>query len=67
MQKKKKHFWVTFTGWSASSSEPYMRTRFAALSKSAIFCGNQGAFANASAYKKIILHTHVGRSYVIKN
>lgn len=41
-----------------------MRTRFAALSKSAIFCGNQGAFANASAYKKIILHIHVGRSCV---
>lgn len=30
------------TGWSASNSEPYIRTRFAHLSKSEIFFGNQG-------------------------
>lgn len=30
------------TGWSASNSEPYIRTRFAHLSKSEIFFGNHG-------------------------
>lgn len=30
------------TGWSASKSEPYIRTRLAHLSKSEIFFGNQG-------------------------
>lgn len=33
------------TGWSASKSDPYISTRFAHLSKSEIFFGNQGMFS----------------------
>lgn len=33
------------TGWSASRSDPYISTRFAHLSKSEIFFGNQGTFS----------------------
>lgn len=33
------------TGWSASKSDPYISTRFAHLSKSEIFFGNQGTFS----------------------
>lgn len=33
------------TGWSASKSDPYISTRFAHLSKSEIFFGNQGTLS----------------------
>lgn len=33
----------TLTGWSASRSEPYIRTRLADLSRSEIFLANHGS------------------------
>ena len=39
-------YW-TLTGWSASSSEPYMRTLWEHLSNSEIFRGNQGTSSSS--------------------
>lgn len=40
------------TGWSASSSAPYINTLLADLSRSETFRGNQGTFSSASPEKE---------------
>lgn len=40
------------TGWSASSSAPYINTLLADLSRSDTFRGNQGTFSSASPEKR---------------
>lgn len=46
------------TGWSASNSEPYIRTRLAQLSKSEIFFGNQGTLYISEKRRKYIIVHH---------